>query len=128
MGVLMQDDALWEQNRDSIYPELQVRFAIPQSGGVEIMDEQEFVGIEGLRQGWRVWMEPWDYFRVALGELIDVGDGQILLFGQAKVRARSSGVELTQETAVLNRVANDRIVSMAFYLDQDQARRDAGLA
>jgi hypothetical protein len=127
MATVMQDDALWERNRESIAPELQVSFVIPQTGGVGIMDQQEFVGIEGLREGWRIWMEAWEYFRVSLQELIDVGDGQILLLGQANVRTRSSGVQLTQDTAVLNRVAGDRIVSVAFYLDPDQARHDAGL-
>ncbi len=127
MATVMQDDALWEQNRDSIAPELKVRFVIPQTGGVEIMDQQEFVGIAGLREGWRLWMEAWEYFRVSLTEIIDVGDGQILLLGRAKVRTRSGGVELAQEIAVLNRIKDDLIVSVAYYLDQDQARHDAGL-
>jgi ketosteroid isomerase-like protein len=126
MTTVMGDDALWERNRDFFAPDAEVRFVIP-PGGVEIMDHQEFVGIEGLREGWRIWMEAWEYFRVRLTELIDVGDGQVLLFGQAKVRTRSGGVELTQETAVLHRVEDDRIVSMAYYLDPDEARRDAGL-
>jgi ketosteroid isomerase-like protein len=126
MGPVMQNDALWERNQSLIAPEMKVTFMVPHSG-VEIMDRQEFVGIAGLREGWRLWMEPWEHFRVSLQEIIDVGDGRILLLGQADVRVRDSGVDMTQDIAVLNRVADDRIASVAYYLDQDQARHDAGL-
>lgn len=127
MATVIDDEALWERNRDSIAPEMRVRFLIPEAGGVEIMNRQEFVGIEGLREGWRLWMEAWEYFRVSVEALSDVGDGQVLLLGRASVRTRSGGVEMTQDTAVLSRIEDDRIVSIGFYLDPDQARHDAGL-
>jgi hypothetical protein len=127
MATVIGDDAHWERNRDSIAPEVKVRFVIPEAGGVEIMNRQEFVGIEGLRAGWRLWMEAWEYFRVTVEALIDVGDGQVLLLGKASVRTRSGGVDMTQDTAVLSLIEDDRIVSMGFYLDPGQARHDAGL-
>jgi hypothetical protein len=34
---------------------------------------------------------------------------------------------MTQDTAVLSLIEDDRIASMGFYLDPGQARRDAGL-
>ncbi len=126
MEAYIENDAMWERNRDSIAPDVKVTFVTPQSG-IEIMDRQEFVGIDGLKEGWRLWMQAWEYFRVSLEELIDVGDGQILVLGRAAVRTRSGGLDLTQGIAVLNRVADGRIASVDFYLDQDQARRDAGL-
>jgi len=127
MAAVMQSDEFWEQRRDLVSPGLEVAFITPGSG-VQVMDQQEFVGLEGLKEGWRQWLEPWEQFRVLLGEVIDAGHGRVLVCGRATVRIRDTGVEMTQETAVLNRVQGGKVVSMGFYLDQGQARRDAGLA
>ena len=69
----------------------------------------------------------WEHFRVTLEDVIDAGSGQVLVLARAKVRTRGTGVEMTQNTAILNRVVRGRIFSMRFYLDQQQARRDASL-
>jgi hypothetical protein len=41
---------------------------------------------------------------------------------------RETSAEIMQEAAVVLRVDSGRIVAIDYYLDQDQARRDAGLA
>lgn len=99
----------------------------PGDSGVGVM-EQEFRGVEGLRDGWGVWMEPWEEFRVSVEEVVDTGDGQILVLASAVGRMRGTGAELPQEVAQLCRVVDGRITEVGFYLDQQQARRDAGLA
>ena len=127
IAAVVADDGHWERNRGAIAPDLKVRFVIPPSG-LEVMDRQEFEGIEGLKDGWRIWMEAWESFMVSLAEVIDLDDGRVLLLSQANVRTRSGGVELTQDVAVLSRVVDGRIAEASFYLDQQQARRDAGIA
>jgi ketosteroid isomerase-like protein len=126
MGELMRDDEHWDSYEDRFSPDLDVTFVTPWDSGVGVM-EQEFSGVDGLRQGWGVWMEPWEEFRVSVEEVVDSGDGQILVLASAVGRMRGTGAELPQEVAQLCRVEDGRITEVGFYLDQKQARRDAGL-
>jgi ketosteroid isomerase-like protein len=126
MGALMRDDELWERNEELFSDDLAVRFVNPSDGGVQVM-EQDFSGIDGLREGWGVWMEPWDEFQVSVEEMIDAGDGRVLVLASAVGKMRGTGVELPQEVATLCRVKDGRVVEVGFYLDQAQARHDAGL-
>jgi ketosteroid isomerase-like protein len=126
MGALMRNDEHWEQNRALFSDDLAVKFVNPSEGGVQIM-EDEFSGIEGLREGWSVWMKPWEEFRVVVEDVIDSSTGRVLVLASAIGRMRGTGAELPQEVASLSRIEDGRIVEVGFYLDQDQARRDAGL-
>jgi ketosteroid isomerase-like protein len=127
MGELMRDDEHWDSYGDLFSPDVEVRFMTPGDSGVGVM-EQEFRGVDGLRQGWGVWMEAWEEFRVSVEEVLDTGDGQILVLASAVARMRGTGAGLPQEVAQLCRVVDGRINEVGFYLDQRQARRDAGLA
>src|SRR2546430_16159363 len=126
MGELMRDDEHWNRFRDRFSPGVEVKFVTPGGAGVGVM-EQEFRGVEGLREGWGVWMEPWEEFRVSVEEVVDTADGQILVLASAVGRMRGTGAELPQEVAQLCRIVDGRITEVSFYLDQQQARRDAGL-
>jgi ketosteroid isomerase-like protein len=126
MGALMRDDEFWRQNTDLFSENLTVRFVNPEQGGVQLM-EQEFRGIDGLREGWGVWMQPWERFEVSVEDMVDAGDERVLVLGSAVVRTKESGAELPQEVGNLCRIQDGQIVEVDFYLDQDQARRDAQL-
>lgn len=126
MGKLMLDDSIWERNRARFSTDVQVRFVTPGDGGVQVM-QQDFRGIEGLREGWGVWMEPWEEFWVDVADYVDAGSGQVLVIANATARMRGAGTEVPQEVAALARVEDGRIAEVGFYLDQQQARRDAGL-
>jgi ketosteroid isomerase-like protein len=49
------------------------------------------------------------------------------VLASAVVQTKGTGAELPQEVANLCRVKDGKIVEVGFYLDQSQARRDAGL-
>ena len=127
IAAIVADDGHWDRNRDAVAPDLTVRFVVPPSG-LEVLDRQEFTGVEGLKEGWNIWMEAWEYFLVSLAEVIDLEDGRVLLLSHAEVKTRSGGVEMDQDVAVLCRVAEGLITEASFYLDQQQARRDSGLS
>jgi ketosteroid isomerase-like protein len=127
MGELMRDDQHWALHAHKFSPDLEVRFMNPGDIDVEVM-QQEFHGLDGLRQGWDVWMEPWDEFRITVDDVIDAGNGKILVLASAVGLMRGTGAEVPQEVASLSRIEDGRITGVGFYLDQAQARRDAGLA
>jgi hypothetical protein len=125
---LFNDEAWLERVQAAVAPDATIRFLVPERGGIEVMEQSEFRGPDGLREGWRIWLVPWEQFRVSIEEVIDVGDRGVLVLARAVGKTKDSGIEIPQETATLQRVENGKIVAMGFYLDPAQARRDAGLA
>src|SRR2546423_242845 len=124
----MIEDPVWQQTVEEVFrPDVKIRFLTPRDGRLPLMEQDTFAGPQGLAEGWRIWMEPWDSFRIAYEDLIDAGEGMILLLVRATARMRDSGIEIPQEGAALHRVEGGKIAAISFYLDQDQARRDAGL-
>ncbi len=127
MAEAIADDDLWARNEERLADDVKVKFLNPPSGGVEIM-EQDYVGIEGLRAGWRNWLEPWGSYLITIGEIIDAGNGRVLLLVTSVARMHESRTEVPESAATVFRVENGLIVEINFYLDQKQAREDAGLA
>lgn len=87
MAVAIEDDELWKRNQERIAPDVAVRFVTPPGGGVEVM-RQDYLGIDGLREGWRAWLEPWDRFELQIDEALDVGDGRVLVLVLVRTLAR----------------------------------------
>jgi ketosteroid isomerase-like protein len=125
MASAIEDETLWERNRERIAEDAKVTFVNP-SVGVKVM-EQEYVGIDGLREGWRNWLAPWDRYRVVIDDWHDVGGGQVLVLVTSTARMRESGIEVPQSAASIFRADGGLIREIRFYLDQAQAREAAGL-
>jgi hypothetical protein len=127
MAKAIEDDAMWERNRKSIAPDVQVHFVNPDSSGLVVM-EQDYEGIEGLRQGWRRWLSPWEGYMINIEDVIDAGEGRVLVLVTSNARMKESGAEVPQSAATKFVVEAGVISEIWFYLDQDQARRDAQLS
>jgi ketosteroid isomerase-like protein len=83
-------------------------------------------GPEGLAEGWRDWLEPWESYYIELEKFIDAGDEVISL---VRVRAQTTrdAVAVEHESAALWSVREGEISRVRFYLDRDQALEAAGL-
>jgi ketosteroid isomerase-like protein len=128
MAAALDDEDWLALAAETIDPAVEVRFEVPEASGIEVMQRSDFSGVDGLVEGWRMWLGPWEQFRIRLQETVDAGDGVVLLIARATGRLRGSDVEIPQEAASVHRVQEGRIVSMGFYLDVEQAREAAGLA
>ena len=127
MGTAIADDDLWSRNAKHFAPDAEIRFETPGEMAVEVM-VQDYKGIEGLREGWRNWLEPWDRYLIEIDDWVDAGEGKVLVLVTSKARMKGTDVEVPQSAAALYLVEGGRIVKVTFYLDQNEARRDAGLA
>jgi ketosteroid isomerase-like protein len=87
-----------------------------------------FTGVDGFRAGWREWTAPFDSFTAIVEEVVDGGDGRVLLLVETRARLRGGGPEVRDHTAALYTVRDGRITAIDHYLDQDDARRAAGVA
>lgn len=72
--------------------------------------------------------EAWDEWTIEPEEIIDVGGDVVLVLNRERMRGHSSGIELESLTAALITVRDGQIVRFQGFLDQDEARRAAGLA
>jgi ketosteroid isomerase-like protein len=103
-------------------PDLEVEFAGTQSGAPSL----HYRGLEGLVEGWRDWLEPWESYRLRTEKYIDAGEKVVLL---VSVRARTSrdGVEFKHEAAAVWTMRGGMPVAVHFFLEQDDALQFAGL-
>lgn len=122
----LDDDALVRSLQEFVDPEAEVCFIDPEGGALGNRRVPER-GVEGLREGWRDFLEPWEKFWIRFGEVLDAGEGRVLTLGELCGRLQG-GAEVTQLGAAYIKVRDGKIVAIDFYVDQDQGRRDAGLA
>jgi ketosteroid isomerase-like protein len=121
----LDDDTLRDSLEELIDPVAEIRFKDVE-GGTFGDFRVPAPGVEGLQAGWKDWLQPWEEFRLVFERSIDAGDGRVLSLGEMRGRVRG-GVEFSQPGAAIIRVHEGLIVAMDFYLDRQQARRDAGL-
>jgi hypothetical protein len=115
-----------ERLEGAIASDASIEFASPYGGFVGDM-AGPFQGLEGLRLGWQEWTAPWESWTFTGTEWIDPGDGRVLLLGDSTGRFRDSGTEMEAPAAAVYTIERGKIVRIQHFLDQDQARRAAGL-
>jgi len=69
--------------------------------------------------------EPWEVFGVEIERIIEVGD-VVVVFMRETGRARHGGPEVQNDTAMIFKVRQERVVEITGYLDRDEALRAAG--
>lgn len=126
MVLFIENDALWETLGNLIDPEAEMRFVAPEGGAMGTL-AGPFRGVDGIRAGWREWLGPWQTWVVEPQKVLEAGGGRVVSLVRARGRMRESSAEITQEAAAVLRVDSGRLVAIDYYLDQAQARRDAGL-
>lgn len=122
----LDDEGALARLAEVVDAEAEIRFVAPDGGALGVMSGP-FHGVEGLRAGWREWLEPWEQFRIEFEQNLDVGDGRVLSLVQLRAGMKG-GAEVSQQGASITQVRDGLIVAVNFYVDQEHARRDAGLA
>ena len=104
--------------------EAEIKFETPDGGQMGAM-AGPFRGAEGLYAGWREWTRMWTSMATTVSELIELEDHVLLL---AKLQATlGDGLPVETSVAALYTFDDEQIVKIEHFLDQDQARRAAGL-
>jgi ketosteroid isomerase-like protein len=106
----------------AVDPNIEVEFA----GSVSGAQASSYRGTEGLVEGWRDWLTPWQSYRFEVEDFIDAGDRVLTL---VRVRATTSrhGVELEHSPAVVWTVEQGMVVAVHFFLERPEAFEFAGL-
>jgi ketosteroid isomerase-like protein len=109
-----------------IEPSAEIRF-FTAGGGLLGDMTGPFFGLDGFREGWREWAKPFETFTATIESIEDGGEGRVLILVKTRARLRGGGPEVTDRTAAVYVVRDGRIVAIDHYLDQDDARRAAGV-
>jgi len=127
LSRMFEQEGIIERLGTTLAPDASIEFATPYGGFMGEM-AGPFQGLDGLQRAWREWTAPWEAWTFKGSEWIDVGEGRVLLLGHSTGRFRGSGAEMDAPVAALYTVEGGMIVRIQHFLDQDQARRAAGLA
>ena len=90
------------------------------------LPDARYRGAQGLADGWRDWLEPYESYRLSAEEFIDAG-GDVLILARVRARTHRDGVLLEHAPAAVCTVQDGKIVRARFYLDRDQALEAVGL-
>src|SRR5262245_5269787 len=108
---------------DAIDPDIEVIFEASFAGGPPL----EFHGLDGLLEGWRDWLIPWESYRISVDRIFDAGDHVV---ATATVRARTErhGVAVEHSPASVWSMKNGRVVTLRMFLERADAFAFAGVA
>ena len=86
-------------------------------------------GLEGLRAGWRDFLEAFDFLRIVPGELRETPAGDAVVeFVRLQTRPKGTAATLEQLAAAVWRFRDGRVTDVEFHIDRDAALRSGGLA
>ena len=118
----------WERGdfgtADWAHPEIEyVRAEGPEPG--------TWMGLAGLAEGARVYLDAWDDFRFVVDEYRELDNGRVLVLDHRSGRGKTSGLELGQmrtQSAHVFHIRDTKVTKLVIYLDRDRALADLGLA
>jgi hypothetical protein len=87
-----------------------------------------YVGLEGFRQNWLDWLEPWATYRSTIDEAIDLGERVVLLI-RDHARREEMDAEVEMMGAVIWTIREGKVARIEFHNDRAKAlksRRPVG--
>jgi len=108
---------VWTGLEGRVSEDLQTEFFPPALGG-----QLRGAGIGGMVEGWREWLEPYEYYVVTIEHVETMESGDILMLVHARARTHRDGVVVEHSPAAVATVHDGLLVRMRFYLDRDEAR------
>jgi ketosteroid isomerase-like protein len=86
-----------------------------------------YVGLDGLRAAWLDWLAPWVSYRTEIEDLIDAGEGRVVVLTHDYARPEGVGAEVSFEGAPVWTVRGAKVARIDFYWDRAAGLAAAGL-
>jgi hypothetical protein len=123
MAALFRDDDLFAQATAAFEPHID-----PGLEAVAVWQEgATYAGIEGFRQMWLDWLQPWASYYSSADELIDAGDRVVVLV-RDRGRRDDTDAEVELISGSVWEVRQNKIVRVHFCGTRDEALEAAGLS
>jgi ketosteroid isomerase-like protein len=123
-AVELRDDAGWPARR----AELQAIFAAECAfAWIAFGQRTEATGVDGLREVWLDWYEPWESVHFKTDGIIPLGD-KVLVLGRQHGRMAGTTGEVELIGAGVYLVREGRIARVEFYANRGEALEALGLS
>ena len=93
----------------------------------EDVGRSTYHGAEGLRAGMLDWLEPWDCYYAGVEDVIDAGDGRVLVLTRDHARPKGSDAEVSFLGAPVWTLRGGKLARIEFYWNRDEGIAAAGL-
>jgi ketosteroid isomerase-like protein len=85
-------------------------------------------GVDGLRAAWLDWLEPWDSYHAGVEDVIDAGDGRVVVLTRDHARPKGSSADVDFFGAPVWTVRDGKVARIEFYFNRAEGLAAAGLA
>ena len=123
MASLLRDDRLFAATAEllegMIQPDIE---SVPawRGGGIT------YSGIEGFREMWLDWLQPWATYHVQVDEMIEAGETVVVLV-RDRGRRHDMDVEVELISGSVWKFRDGRIARVEFYANREELRAATGL-
>jgi hypothetical protein len=124
LAALFRDQGRFEQLVRALEP-----FIDPQVEAVAVWQggsANTYVGIDGFKDMWLDWLEPWSTYHTRVEDLIDAGDRVVVLV-RDRARRHDTDAEVELMAGSVWEVRDGKIVRVEFCGNQKEALEVAGL-
>jgi ketosteroid isomerase-like protein len=93
----------------------------------EDVGRAEYFGLDGLRTAFLDWLEPWESYRAGVEDVIDAGDGRVVVLTRDRARPKGASAEVDFLGAPVWTVRNGKVARIEFYFNRAEGLKAAGL-
>jgi ketosteroid isomerase-like protein len=87
-----------------------------------------YQGVEGLRAGFLDWLEPWARYDAGVEDVIDAGEGRVVVLTRDHARPKGTDAEVSFLGAPVWTVRDGQVARIEFYWNRNEGLAAAGLA
>ncbi|HEX5224984.1 MAG TPA: nuclear transport factor 2 family protein [Solirubrobacteraceae bacterium] len=86
-----------------------------------------YCGLDGLRAAWLDWLLPWKSYSAGVEDVIDAGDGRVVVLTHDHARPKDSDAEFSFTGAPVWTVRDGKVARIEFYWNRDEGLKAVGL-
>ena len=87
-----------------------------------------YSGLDGLRAAWLDWLLPWESYHAEIEDVIDAGEGRVLVLTRDYACPKGANAEVYFIGAPVWTVRDGKVARIEFYWNRDEGFAAAGLS
>ena len=123
VAALFRDETLFASNAEAFdslfHPEVE---SVPAWQGP---NAPTYTGVEGFREMWLDWLEPWVSYSVQVDEMLEMEDSVVVLV-RDRARRAGTGVDVDLISGSVWTFRDGRIARVEFYANREELREATG--
>jgi ketosteroid isomerase-like protein len=132
LGPFEQGDVVPLFRDETIHASLRVAsepFFTPDFECVFVRDDvgrSAYFGLDGLRTAWLDWLEPWESYHPGVEDVLDAGNGRVLVLTRDYARPKGSSAKVHFLGAPVWTVRSGKVARIEFYWNRSEGLTAAG--